>query len=563
MLGLLFWVQTKIIYALPSGLFPANETGHSLITILDEASSTSNDTSVDDGEEGDFMPSIRAVETAIAVLSTLLLTITYAILIGPGVRLSSTSKLPLAAIEGNIGNLLSKTWPDTSNSADLETTEGEFDAIRLFYVGKMENDKERVARGILQCEAHKDNDIDTPPMWLTTGSSLTRSMVELAVWEWVSLWMAVAMVSSTLTFNGFFSNDKDADSYPRLVIIIIYTAAYCFHAWYVWRVCKRFFTLLGAGATWSMLNKANFASVDLVQLQSRLKGDGPSPVFKQVGKPASSPGFPAIDAFLAHENAEAHEDSARKRPADAKHERSGQRGALETLNDWQRAEISSTVEAGRTALKRIIANIMNMIGIIIASGFSVWTPKADIQNSQLGSLALLASLALGTGAMFTSAVYLSVMETSFRNLLFLKEIMINGKESDHVEKRSSKGRVLGFTHGTVEAQGVRTRDLVKMCTVWGFLLFGPVYALLPSKADHTRQTSGADFELHVTVRGKPIILTTGSTDRHGKGADGRNLEPINVCYNPQAKPIAEDPKLVQNHVKSSSYSETVEEITIQ
>src|SRR6266536_6697260 len=90
------------------------------------------------------------------------------------------------------------------------------------------------------------------------------------------------------------------DSYPRLIVVLIYTAAFCFHAWYAWRTCKSFFTLLGAGATWSMLNKAIFAAVNLGQLQGRLTG-GPAPVFRQVGKPASSPTFPAYDALLAHE----------------------------------------------------------------------------------------------------------------------------------------------------------------------------------------------------------------------------------------------------------------------
>jgi len=76
-----------------------------------------------------------------------------------------------------------------------------------------------------------------------------------------------------------------------------------------------------------------------------------------------------------------------------------------------------------------VANVMTMVGIIITTGFSVWTTKSSsaTESTQLGSLALLASLSLGAAAMFSSAVDLSVMETSFRNVLFLKEVMIMAK----------------------------------------------------------------------------------------------------------------------------------------
>jgi hypothetical protein len=39
-------------------------------------------------------------------------------------------------------------------------------------------------------------------MWLTTGSILTKSIVQICVWEWVSLWMALSMVIATLSYNG-------------------------------------------------------------------------------------------------------------------------------------------------------------------------------------------------------------------------------------------------------------------------------------------------------------------------------------------------------------------------
>jgi hypothetical protein len=302
-----------------------------------------------------FGPGIQGLDTVLAALSALLITVTYAVLIGPGTRLSSTSKIPLASLEGHIGNLLSKAWPATSNSTDVGGTSenGDIqDAIRLAYVGKMNDEKARVARGVEQCEAVPDNRVVTPPMWLTTGSSLTKSIVQLAVWEWISIWMAIAMLVSTLAFNGFFTNDRALDSSPRLVVVTIYLASFCLHAWYVWKKCRSFFTLASAGASWSMLNKASFASVDLGILNNRLSG-GPAPVFRQVGKPGSSAIYPTYEACLLQDVGLPQNEIGVVDPASGDE----QKGAAETVNAWQKREVTSTVEAGSAALDLIVTNV--------------------------------------------------------------------------------------------------------------------------------------------------------------------------------------------------------------
>src|SRR5260221_6947374 len=98
--------------------------------------------------------------------------------------------------------------------------------------------------------------------------------------------------------------------------------------------------------------------------------------------------------------------------------------------------------------------------------------------------------------MFTSAIHLSVMDAAFRNVLFLKEIMINGEASSHVSKRALKRRAIGFTQNSVEFKSVKMRDLMKLSSFWGFIIFGPTYTLLPSLADHERQSAGLEFEFH-------------------------------------------------------------------
>jgi hypothetical protein len=109
-----------------------------------------------------------------------------------GTRLLSTSKFPLLSLEANISNLLSRTLPDSSESsavvaddaADTTTNTPRPDAleaIRILYVGRLDGEETRAARGVDQSCAVTGQRMPATSMWLTTGSSTTSSMVQLAV----------------------------------------------------------------------------------------------------------------------------------------------------------------------------------------------------------------------------------------------------------------------------------------------------------------------------------------------------------------------------------------------
>ncbi|RYP02870.1 hypothetical protein DL765_010664 [Monosporascus sp. GIB2] len=505
-----------------------------------EGASTSNATSINANIDArspngtvtadeDFPTEVRAVATFLAIACSILVTATYAVLIRPGSRLLSTSKIPFEAVRSNIGTLLSAAWPDTSSApagAQPKTTD---DAIKLFHAGKLDGEEQAAARGLCQMAGTPgpDKSVTTPSMWLATGSQLTNSMVQLSVWEWAGTWVGLAMLISTLTFNGFFTNTRGPDSYPRLVVMLIYCVAYCVHANYVRRTLSSFFTLVAAGSSWSLLHKASFVSVDPAQLQRRYQDpSGPSPVFKQVGKPSSSDFFPVFPTCLL-------QDIGKLDPVTKEELSDTQKSEAATVATWQKRDITSCVEAGKVALDRTVTNVMTMLGVIISTGFSGWTAR-NVETSQLGSMALLASLTLGVGAMFGGAVELSVMDASFRNVLFLKEVMINGDASAHVSKAPSKKRTLGFSHGTVGMKRVGVRSLMRLSSVATFLLFGPAFVLLPIEADHQRQSAEARFEFTVKVRGKNVVFTTQPTSlRSSSKVDGQGF--INVCYTEEQK----------------------------
>ena len=515
----------------------------------------------------DLAFSIKMAETTLAIFSVTLVIITYSILIQRGSFMSTTSMYPQHSIERNLGSLLSLAWPRRSYDAPGKESNLRRDSkaslrlerpsqIQLFYLGRMNTDNHSgiVAKGRLDCAAkpcRKDSTSYRPRLWMTSGSHLTKNVVQLLVWEWVSLWLIIIMVFATLLYNGFLTNELSADSYPRLVVILIYALSYFFHFWYVWTICMRFFTYVAAGAAWSLLERAKFAICDSKKLQHHEKGSAFK--FRGIDK-ANSEYVPlTFDAVFKHEvnlrgglidHAPPSPPAVDSEVDDPKEVRA----ALATLEKSQKAERETATESTRTALDRVIANAMVMMGVTLASGFSSWTARQLTDNTpnnfaaaQIGSLALLASLSLGASTMFASAMHLTILSSSYETILSLKETKINGQAVDHYKKRQSFDTVLSFTRGTVPVSHVSFCEILSTNNLHNFLstsLLGPAFALMPSRADHERTSKETDFDLNVRVGSEigedvdsnMILFTTRATDRHGRGKNGKNLEAINVCY---------------------------------
>ena len=515
----------------------------------------------------DLAFSVKMAETALAIFSVTLVIITYSVLIQRGCFMSTTAMYPQRSIERNIGSLLSMAWPSRSYEAPGKQSVLRSDSkassrlarpsqIQLFYLGRMNTDNHSgiVAKGRLDCAAtpsRKDSTSYRPRLWLTSGSQLTKNVVQLLVWEWVSLWLIIVMLFATLLYNGFLTNELSADSYPRLVVILIYALSYFFHFWYVWTICMRFFTNVAAGAAWSLLERAKFAICDSKMLQRHEKGS--TFKFRGIDK-ANSEYVPlTFDAVFKHEvnlRGELIDHIPPSSPAvDSEADDPKEvRAALATLEKSQTAERETATESTRTALDRVIANAMVMMGVTLASGFSSWTARQLTENTpnnfaaaQIGSLALLASLSLGASTMFASAMHLTILSSSYETILSLKETKINGQAVDHYKKRQSFDAVLSFTRGTVPVSRVSFCEILSTNNLQNLLstsILGPAFALMPSRGDHERTSKETDFDLNVKVgsgigedvESSRILFTTRETDRHGRGKNGKNLEPINVCY---------------------------------
>ncbi|KAJ5776444.1 uncharacterized protein N7511_001455 [Penicillium nucicola] len=414
-----------------------------------------------------------------------------------------------------------------------------------------DNNHSRVAKGIRQCAAIPEGPTERRAMWLASGSPITRSVIQLLVWEWASLWLMFLMLGGTLMYNGFFTNERTIDSYPRLAVTLIYAVAYLVHFLYIWYICLSFLSKAAAGASWSLLERANFAVIDSRKLD---QSSDTTIELKGIDK-ASAEYVPInIRAVLHHRKHELglgddsipklHSKEGRDEDKQEEEDFKEVSMALRTISAAQENERATTKDSASNAHDRIVSNGLLLMGITVASAFSSWTSVQTTENtpnnfntSAIGSMALLTSLSLGVAALLSSALHLSIMDSSFWTILSLKEIKINGQALDHYKKRrrrqKDQANSLSFAEGTIPISRIRFFDIVTshgVKNLFELLLFGPAYILLPRKEDHGRTSAETGIDFRVQVRDMTALLTTRATNAHMKTKYGENVEAINVCY---------------------------------
>jgi hypothetical protein len=387
--------------------------------------------------------------------------------------------------------------------------------------------------------------------------------------EWVSAWLMLMMLFAVLLWNGFLTEELSIDSYPRLTIVAMYVTSYVIHFCYTWLVCSSFFTYVAAGASWSLLERARFALGDQKRLRRHSSANPFN--FRSIDK-ANEDHIPTTfkarfirqptndEATLNERNPSQHASGSADTSKFEDDDPRDIKAAISTITKAQNNQRDLAQKASQKALDRVVTNATIMVGITISSGFSSWTSSQFTENSpnnttttQIGSLALLGSLSLGVAALFTSAMNLSIVDSAYKEIVYLKEIKINGQAVDHNKKRTSSEdkTPLSFCKGTAPTAPVGfveilaagfDRQLGKMC---GLLLFGPAYGLLPTRRDNERTSKGTQFDFFVDVRGEKVVLTTRTTDSHSQTSSGENIESINVCYMPrsEAEEISVKPKL--------------------
>jgi hypothetical protein len=410
--------------------------------------------------------------------------------------------------------------------------------IRLLYVGRLQDEQHsksdaRTAKGLRQCAA-KPEETTEHKMWIIGSAPGSRSVVQMMIWEWVTMWLMLVTLVNTLLYNGFATHERTQDSWPRLVVIIALTVFLVIHVIYTWHSFSSSMTYVVASSTWSMLHRANFVVVDEAQLSAYLENDFRPIMFKELS--SSGPGSPYA-ASLVHAKLPKRRTGLESLHLDA--ERSKELDeALKYLRSVQDLEYDNVQKAADKALDLAKANSTVMLSVSVATAFSTWTSKALLDNvsTQIGSLSLLASASLGLGAMFSSALQMSTLNSSTHQLLSAKETVINGKPLGYARyrQREEDMRGAGFTKDTLTPHRVTLWHLISALNFWRKLLvvwFGPAYALLPSRKEAERMSENTSFQIKITVREQPVTFTTALTDKHMKdGVNGESIDAINVCF---------------------------------
>jgi hypothetical protein len=64
---------------------------------------------------------------------------------------------------------------------------------------------------------------------LSSSSLPNKDIGQLRVWEWTSYWQILLMITEVLSLNGFFTEELNIDSYPRLILTLICVVSYLIH----------------------------------------------------------------------------------------------------------------------------------------------------------------------------------------------------------------------------------------------------------------------------------------------------------------------------------------------
>lgn len=507
--------------------------------------------------------SSRLIDTVLATLSVIIVMLVYAVLIKRSTLMSTTALYPRRPLELNIGQILSLCWPDRSadvlvsvkRQSDSVPARDDKDCLshlKLLHLGRtpLDNKDGRVAKGLQETEISASRIDLKPPLWLTSGSPLTKSIVQLLVWEWSTIWLLAFMLFATLIHNGFFTGQTTIDSYARLSVVVIYLFAYLGHSTYIWTGACVFFQYVAIGSSWSLLERANFGICQLGQLPRHQSGEPFK--FRSIDKASQEHVPKTLSAFIRNEAAEdmtingtAGSDRIPRAVTTISEESfNTERAAIATIKATQENERIVARAAAEKAKNAVVSNAMIAMGITVSLGFSAWTSSQtneqtpnNFQSSQVGSLALLASLSFGVAAMFISAMEISVMNSSFWTIVSLKETVINGHAVEHYQKRPARRTPVAFTHqkedirkGVVQLvpASARILDVIAIDRPSRFLqycLFGPAYAMIPETRDHRRTSERVHFDMLIPVRNTEVLLT----NQHLRSDQSETVEAVNVC----------------------------------
>lgn len=339
-------------------------------------------------------------------------------------------------------------------------------------------------------------------------SPAMKSLVQIAIWNYVGLWVALVMIVITLVYNGFLSHGITNDGVIRLILVGVYAVPSIEHRYNTMTLLYRNFTSLLFQTCWTTICK-EFVFGDYMAYKSRMITGGPVnlTLFDFF---CTSFDF---ELFGTMEHADTNENIIDEDNEIGSYDESNifstwsdnDKRRRSRLKAWDKieskfdkfvkpireAEIKAYEKATESALEKVLANVAVLLAICLATALAPWNSTKTISATsvQLGSYALLLSLSAGFSALISSMTQLTNATDSARTLLLLQEKTIAAHRIyDETEDVSNKFW-LRYEPKFSLSKDIKGKSQLTSSSLWHSmslldkllcLLLGPALMLIPS-----------------------------------------------------------------------------------
>ncbi|CAF9915309.1 MAG: hypothetical protein HETSPECPRED_002359 [Heterodermia speciosa] len=481
----------------------------------------------------------KEVNTTLAFVALLLTGITYWLLMKYTGKLSSQVVLPSKSLADNLTAVLSLTWPKSFRGSSEEV-------LHQHQVPWVLNplDSTNVVMSLIEQitvhEAVGYNDVKERSFEssgkrsmvpVTAYSPVIRSLVQIAIWNSISFWLAVVMCINTLTYNGFTSHNITNDSTIRLVLVVIYAMANFGHQYGIIRLLYDNFSSALFQACWAILSKG-FTFVDREKYRTIEQLAGNSLIRKmQLSSKAKKIVWTRfnLELFGTTERSDTYR-RVRWYGVDKGKQSSPTRGSNSKIiacyltpkssvesdidkyfKPLREAEIKVYEKATESALEKVLANVAILLGVCLATALAPWTSTrtaVEATVAQLGSYALLLSLSTGVLALVSSLTLLANATESGKTLLCLQERLIEANISNVTNMNESTKLLLrdkpefGFSKGISGDSKMTPWCLYQSTNLFGKILwvfFGSALMLIPRFHRDLETLKNGDTALYFKV----------------------------------------------------------------
>ena len=455
----------------------------------------------------------KEVNTTLAGLIVLLTVGTYWLLLRYTPTLSNEIILPWKLLQDNIAAVLSLTWPKHFIGPSHKwINHYPYDWV-LFT--KQETGKVVDGRPVLRIMGSDDckDEPNIPVLGkshmvvVTAFSPVMKRLVQIAIWNYVSLWLVLVMIINTLVYNGFLSHEITNDGVLRLVLVGVYAVAIIGYRYRTTTLLYRNFTSVLFQTCWTIIcKKFLFGNYSRCEFYAMVRHDPDSSKitwtsldFELFGTTEQLDTYQDLSkddkpiSFYDDMNqcdvfSEWSVDDERRR-SHLKARDKIESGFDKFVKPIREAEIKAYEKAIESALEKALANVAVFLAISLATALAPWNSTQTISTTsvQLGSYALLLSISAGFFALISSMTQLTNATESARVLLLLQEKTIVAN-STHYEGNGFNFLWLQDEPSFSLSNDIKGKSQLTSSSLWRLesffdelpcLLLGPALMLIP------------------------------------------------------------------------------------